>query len=294
MICSELNARQTAFSFFQVGFMAERILVIDDDPVQRVIVASALADYDVTGAESGEEGLTLFQSQPFDLVICDLMLPGVGGLDVMRKLRQVRPEQRIMVLSAFGTKENLVASLREQVIDFVVKPVDAEQLRNVVRDLLSCERSIEVISATQKWIELRVPARFQVASSLQNFLKNLQAEVDDETREKVSMAFRELINNAIEHGCKGDLQGMLLLSYVRLSRGILFRLQDPGRGFNLGAIPHAAVSNPPNDVFHHLEIREKMGMRAGGFGLSMISLLADELVYSERGNDVLFIKYLDT
>ncbi len=273
--------------------MAERILLIDDDPILRKIVVSALAAYDVTAAASGEEGLSLFQSRPFDLVICDLVLPGIGGLEVMRKFRQERPEQRIMVVSAFGTKENLLASLREHVVDFIVKPFSADHLQAAVKDLLACERSIEVISASQKWIELRVPARFQIASSLQNFLKNLQAEIDEDTRENASIAFRELINNAIEHGCKGDQSGMLLLSYVRLSRGILYRIQDPGRGFNLGAIPHAAVSNPPGDAFQHLMVREQMGMRAGGFGLILLNLLADELVYSERGNDVLFIKYTD-
>ncbi len=272
--------------------MAEKILLIDDDPVLRKLAVSALADYDVLGAASGEEGLALFQSRPFDLVISDLVLPGIGGLETMRRFRQERPEQRMMVVSAFGTKENLLGSLREHVIDFIVKPFSPEQLQNAVKDLLACERSIDLISATQRWIELRVPARFQIASSLENFLRNLQVDIDQETRENVSTAFRELINNAIEHGCKGDPDGMLLLSYVRLSRGILYRIQDPGRGFDLGTIPHAAVSNPPGDAFLHLKIREQAGMRAGGFGLALLQFLADELVYSERGNDVIFIKYL--
>ena len=75
-----------------------------------------------------------------------------------------------MVVSAFGTKENLLASLREQVIDFIVKPFSAEQLQSAVKNLLARERSIEVISASQNWIELRVPARFQIAASLDNLL----------------------------------------------------------------------------------------------------------------------------
>ncbi len=273
--------------------MAVRILFIDDDPVLQQIASAALAEYDVTGVTSGEEGLALFQSRQFDLVICDLMLPGIGGLEAMHRLRLQRPEQRIMVVSAFGTKENLLASLRERVIDFIVNPFSPEQLQWAVKNLLASERSIEVISACQRWIELRVPARFQVAASLDNFLKTLQAEIDEETRESVGTAFRELINNAIEHGCKGDPEGKVLLSYVRLTRGVLYRIQDPGEGFNLGGIPHAAISNPPTDALQHMKIRENMGMRPGGFGLLWLHLLADELVYSERGNDVLFIKYLN-
>ena len=81
---------------------------------------------------------------------------------------------------------------------------------------------------------------------------------------------------------------------MRLERGILYRIQDPGQGFNLGAVPHSAISNPPTDALHHMKIREQMGMRPGGFGLLWLQLLADELVYSERGNDVIFIKYLNS
>ncbi len=273
--------------------MSEKILLIDDDPVLRKIVTSALADYAVTGVASGEEGLALFQSQQFRLVICDLMLPGIAGLEAMRRIRLERPAQPVMVVSAFGTEENLLASLREHVIDFIVKPFSVQEIQSAVKNILACERSIEVISASPKWIELRVPARFQVASSLDSFLTNLQVEIDQETRENVSIAFRELINNAIEHGCKGDPEGMLLVSYVRLKRGILYRIQDPGRGFNMGAIPHAAISNPPTDALQHLKIREQMGMRPGGFGLFWLHTMADELVYNECGNDVLFIKYLN-
>lgn len=272
--------------------MAEKILLIDDDCILRELVTAALSEYAIVGAASGEEGLALFRSQQFDLVLCDLMMPGIGGLETMRIFRQERPEQRIMVVSAFGTKENLLASLREQVIDFIVKPFTPEQLRSAVANLLACERSIEVISASPNWIELRLPARFQIASSLDGFLRNLQVEIDQDTQENVSLAFREMINNAIEHGCKGDPEGMLLLSYVRLTRGILYRIQDPGMGFKLNAIPHAAVSNPPTDALQHQKVREQLGMRVGGFGLVLLKLLADELVYNERGNEVLFIKYL--
>lgn len=243
--------------------MTPSLLVIDDDPVLLRLIASALNEYEVVEASSGEEGLRMFASRPFDLVVCDLVMPGVSGLDAIHELRRQRPSQRIMVVSAYGSQENLLATLRERVIDFMVKPFTPEHLRTTVKNLLAGGAAIEVISANPRWIELRLPASFQVAASLSDFLATLQADIDETTREKASIAFRELINNAIEHGCKGDPEGMVVVSCVRMTRGILYRIQDPGRGFDLGAIPHAAVAYPEGEAPRHFEVREQAGMRPG-------------------------------
>ncbi len=273
--------------------MDQRILVIDDDPLIGQLVQAILRDYSVTLAETGEEGLKLYCSGAYDLVLCDLMLPGIHGLEVIQRIRALNPRARLIVASALGTEEHLLATLREKVVDFLVKPFAPDQLRRAVENVLSCERAIEVISATPKWIQLRVPASFQVAASLDEFFANLLSRVDEETRRSVSIAFRELLNNAIEHGCSGDESRMVNVSYVRLERAIIYRVQDPGAGFNLADLAHAAVTNPPEDPVRHLEVRQKHGLRAGGYGLLWIRELADELLFNERRNEVLFVKYLD-
>ncbi|MGD0165563.1 MAG: histidine kinase, partial [Candidatus Sulfotelmatobacter sp.] len=63
-------------------------------------------------------------------------------------------------------------------------------------------------------------------------------------------------------------------------------------GFSLGAPPHAAISNPDGSPVKHLEYREEQGQRPGGFGILMSRHLVDELLYNERGNAVLAVKYL--
>ena len=276
-----------------IASMGQGILVIDDDPVVGQLIAQTLKDYSVTVAATGEEGLERFAAQPFDLVLCDLVLPGIGGLEVIQQIRARQPGARLMVVSAYGTPEHLLATLRERVVDFLVKPFTAEALRAAVANLLACERAIQVISATPKWIQLRVPASFQVAASLEDFFASLHADIDERTRRSVGMAFRELLNNAIEYGCEGDDKHMIGLSYVRLERAILYRIQDPGVGFDFADLPHAAISNPPEEPIRHLEVREQQGLRPGGFGLLCIQNLADELIFNERRNEVLLVKYLD-
>lgn len=270
---------------------APRILAIDDDPVIGALIAAVLQDYDVTVVETGEEGLERFLASPFDLAICDLQLPGIGGMEVIRRIRQAHPAARVMVVSVHGEPENLLAGLRQNVVDFIVKPFSHDDLLCAVKNLLQEQAAIEVISATPKWIELQIPASFQVAASLNQFFTNLQVDLDEQTRTSVGTAFRELVNNAIEHGAKGNHALKVRISCVRLNRAIVYRIEDPGPGFDPAALTHAAISYP-DDPMKHIEVRQEKGLRAGGFGMLWTQSLADEVVYDEKHNKVMFVKYL--
>jgi hypothetical protein len=81
----------------------------------------------------------------------------------------------------------------------------------------------------------------------------------------------------------------MLLRYT--ARVIVFYVHDPGEGFRWEAIPHAAVSNPPDAPAKHIELREQQGMRPGGFGILVARGTVDELIYSEVGTEVLLIKH---
>jgi hypothetical protein len=73
---------------------------------------------------------------------------------------------------------------------------------------------------------------------------------------------------------------------------VLCRIKDPGEGFSLDEIQHAAITNPPDDPTKHLALRDALGLRPGGFGVLMARQLVDELIYGEKGNEVLLVKYL--
>jgi len=102
-----------------------------------------------------------------------------------------------------------------------------------------------------------------------------------------------MLTNAIEHGGRLDPNQQVEISYVRARHMVKCRISDPGEGFTLDEIPHAAIANPAGDVLRHVEYREARGMRPGGFGVLLTQKLVDQLVYNEQGNEVLLIKYLD-
>ena len=84
----------------------------------------------------------------------------------------------------------------------------------------------------------------------------------------------------------------LLTPGHRTDRAIVFHIRDPGNGFNREAVSHAAKANDPDSVMHAMENREAAGLRSGGFGMLIVRQVVDEMVYNERGNEVLLIKHL--
>jgi anti-sigma regulatory factor (Ser/Thr protein kinase) len=124
-------------------------------------------------------------------------------------------------------------------------------------------------------------------------MSQLKTDLPRETRENVTYAFREMLRNAIEYGGRNDPSRCVEVSYLRTPRVILYRIKDPGEGFRIESLKHAAILNPEGDPLHHAQVRSELGLRPGGFGILIARNLVDEMIYNERHNEVVLIKYLD-
>ena len=82
-------------------------------------------------------------------------------------------------------------------------------------------------------------------------------------------------------------------SYLRTPRLILYRIKDPGEGFRIEFLKHAAILNPEGHPLGHENVRTLQGLRPGGFGILIARNMVDEMIYNERHNEVVLIKYLD-
>jgi anti-sigma regulatory factor (Ser/Thr protein kinase) len=80
---------------------------------------------------------------------------------------------------------------------------------------------------------------------------------------------------------------------VRTKRTIVYHIHDPGEGFSREDLKHAAISNPPEHPTAHMEIRMAENLRPGGFGMLIASHSVDEVIYSQKGNEVILIKHFD-
>ena len=101
--------------------------------------------------------------------------------------------------------------------------------------------SIEVVSAKPEWLEIVAPCTLEMADRLQSFVMHLEANLPEAVREAVAQAFRELLTNAIEWGGKLDPNRKVRISCVRTKRLLLYRIADPGEGFDIDRLRHAAI-----------------------------------------------------
>jgi len=113
-----------------------------------------------------------------------------------------------------------------------------------------------------------------------------------QAREDIAAAFRELLLNAVEHGGGSDPGKHVRLSLVRTARSLIVRIQDPGKGFSMDLLPHAAISQSGRCAHPARRGSHPARTTPRRFGILMTRNLVDELVYNQRGNEVLFVKYL--
>ena len=122
--------------------MTPSILVIDDEDVMRDVLQAMLgqAGYRVTLASDGREGLALARQQSFDAAIVDVMLPEVGGLEVLDELRRVDPELVVLMITAFASVETAIQAMKRGAFDYVTKPFKHEEVLHILRNGLNQRR----------------------------------------------------------------------------------------------------------------------------------------------------------
>lgn len=275
-----------------------RILVVDDDRITLHLVRGILTaeGFDVTTASDAEEALLLFPTASFDLIIVDVWMPGMSGLDFLAQLRSRGALPRALVLTADETPETVLRAVGEQAYRFLSKPVDSKALLEVVKVILEGPgetRPIEVLSAKPDWVELLVPCEIEAGERIRSFLAQLDTSLPEDVQESLGAAFQELLRNAIEWGGQLNPDSRVRIAYIRTPRMILYRIADPGEGFRFEDLRHAAIANPDDQPLQHVETREELGLRPGGYGLLMTRALVDELIFNEKQNEVVFVKYLE-
>ncbi len=122
--------------------MADRILVIDDEQGIREGIKRGLSPegYIVEVAADGEQGLALFRQHPFDLVLIDVMMPGVSGIDLIAEIHQIDPDAVCIIITGYATVEMAVRAIKEGAYDFLTKPFSVDDLLLVVRQGLERRR----------------------------------------------------------------------------------------------------------------------------------------------------------
>lgn len=113
----------------------EKVLVVDDEELMRRFLKETLSrlKLDVETAETGEEAVALLKKQTFDLIITDMKLPGITGIDIIKKAKELAPSTQIIVITAFGTIENAVDAMKLGAFTYLIKPFCADTIETAIK-----------------------------------------------------------------------------------------------------------------------------------------------------------------
>jgi DNA-binding NtrC family response regulator len=148
--------------------MAEaRILVVDDEAAQRDILGGFLRKqgFDVQTVASAPEALARLREEPVDLVLTDVKMPGMSGLDLLREARALNPELPVVVLTAYGNVTDAVAAMRDGAVDYLTKPVDIDAVLHRVRKVLEGQRLVAENRALREAVRGRYRVEGIIAES---------------------------------------------------------------------------------------------------------------------------------
>jgi anti-sigma regulatory factor (Ser/Thr protein kinase)/ActR/RegA family two-component response regulator len=280
-----------------VPFAIRDALVVDADQDLKDLLVNILKPgiWAIRYVPTNREALEATKGKAFELVITSEKTSSREDVELLRKIHVQQPHTRLIILTNETTPADVIAAMREHAFSLFSRPFSPQQLGNMIQlatEVPAWDDGIEIRSATPEWIRLEVRCQVRTADRLLQFMKEI-AELPEAERDEVGLAFREILLNAMEHGGGLDPEKYVEVEYVRARRMISCRISDPGVGFTLNEISHAAVANPPDDPLRHATIREQLGMRPGGLGILLAQHLVDQVIYSQDGNEVLLIKYLD-
>jgi CheY-like chemotaxis protein len=246
----------------------KNILIVEDDPVVVDLLVELMKgeEYSISVAHDGVDAFERLRQDKYDLLVCDIWIPGMSGLQLLAAIAELPEQIHVIIMTADDTPEVMLRAVRKRAHQFISKPFKPDEMMRLIAASLTGPPvpPIEVVSAKPEWVELLVPCELRSVDRIQGLMLKLKSDLPQESRDNLIQAFRELLMNAIEWGGELDAKRQVRISYLRFKRMILYRIADPGKGFQFHEVAHAAVGAPASEFpFSHMKAREEKGIRPG-------------------------------
>jgi DNA-binding response OmpR family regulator len=221
------------------------------------------------------------------------MLPDINGFDVCRQLRTDRETMLIPVvmLTALNDMQHRVHGFRVGANAYLTKPYGVGDLFEAISAARAWRTSMEH-RLLQGEVSVELNSEITLLNDLTDFLMHVcqTTPLTNEQIMQIRQAVMEMAHNAIEWGNQHQSDRLVKIIYRVHEDRLEIVVRDQGSGFDRSNLPHAAMADDP---FTHLDVREKLGLRAGGFGLLICQGMVDDMSYNDRGNEVTLIKRFD-
>jgi DNA-binding response OmpR family regulator len=272
---------------------SERILVVEDDRDLCGLLSSLLdvEGYRTATACDGSDALDQILANKPDAIILDVMLPGRSGYEICRELKFRRDTNLIpiVMLTAMQGEDARTSGLRVGANRYLTKPFQPDQLLQEIRGVLNHRRELEE-GRTHTAVEIQMDSDTKNREQLNDLLSELfvQTPLTEEEVGRIRYVALEMIENAMEWGNRRQKDLLVTIAYEVTDSHMKLVITDQGAGFDPKNCPHAACEDDPAA---HMCVREKLGLRDGGFGILIAKGMMDEVRYNDRGNQVTLIKH---
>ncbi len=299
--------------------MQPSVLLADDDDVARNVYGSYFSrvgwHFDLVG--DGKKCVELASKRTYDVVLTDLMMPGMHGFEVLETLRRFRPTQAIIVVTGTGNTEDIIEAVRKGADDILLKPIDFQMLRSSIERVLTESKKKEGPGSevlpfiVQDSFVMEIPARdLAREATRQSLIEKLTSELSLERYPilRLELAFQEALANALDHGCleldskwrdeidpngedaftkrkRERLQDpqygnrMVRLEYQRTPRDLTVSISDEGPGFPGGLL--VGDTQKPEHA-----------MKSYGRGMAIMFGTMDRVRFGKNGSQITLVKEL--
>jgi DNA-binding response OmpR family regulator len=274
--------------------MPRTVLVVDDERDTNDILASLVQaqDYRAVQVFSGAQTLAAITERHPDVILLDLMLPDIDGFELCDRLKRARETNLIPIImvTALQDAHHRAAGVRVGANGYLTKPFKAEQLYQMIQKALDWGDEHRQRGTTGE-INFDIRSELTYLAQANDLLADLFAHTPLTERQikDLKQAIMEMGGNAIEWGHRKNADLVLRITYRIDPKAVTLIIQDQGPGFNPRHLPHAASDEDP---IGHLEVRNELGLREGGFGIMLARGLVDEFRYNQLGNEVTLVKNL--
>ncbi len=275
--------------------MPRTVLIVDDERDTNDILASLVK---VRGLEpvqlfAGNQVAAAVQEHTPELILLDLMLPDLDGFAICDQLKRNRETNLIPIImvTALHDAGHRAAGVRVGANGYLTKPFTPDQFFAVLDKAIAWRREHET-RGTHGEINFDVRSEVTYLQQVNDMLSDMFAHTPLTERQvkDLRQVVMEMGGNAIEWGHKKNAELVLQIIYRIDPEAVTLIIRDQGPGFDPRDIPHAASEEDP---IGHLDLRNELNIREGGFGIMLAKGLVDEFRYNDKGNEVTLIKRFD-
>lgn len=275
--------------------MPRTVLIVDDERDTNDILASFVRSrgFEPIQVYTGAQVQAAVAEHKPALILLDVMLPDFDGFAICDTLKRDRETNLIpiVMVTALHEDHHRVAGVQVGANGYLGKPFSPEALFRVMDEALAWSEEHRK-RGTSGEINFDIRSELAYLQQANDMLADLFAHTSltDRQIRDLKQAVMEMGGNAIEWGHRKNADLVLRITYRIDAEAITLIIQDQGPGFNPGDVPHAASDEDP---IGHIDLRNELGIREGGFGIMLARGLVDDFHYNARGNEVTLIKRLD-